>query len=105
MVGIHRKLESETLHLPELKPLVGRTVEITVTVEPAEIGELFYPEAARLGTICVILVDTSVVVDYTRGKDVKLQALIPALTVIHVRDCPRGSALRRAESDTSRETP
>jgi predicted nucleic acid-binding protein len=29
----------------------------------------------------VILVDTSVVVDYVRGKDAKLKALIPALTV------------------------
>ena len=30
MFRIHRKLDSETLHLPELKPLIGRTVEITV---------------------------------------------------------------------------
>jgi hypothetical protein len=27
-VRIRRKLESETLHLPELKPLIGKNVEI-----------------------------------------------------------------------------
>jgi hypothetical protein len=32
-VRIHRKLESETLHLPELKPLVGKAVEIIVLEE------------------------------------------------------------------------
>src|SRR5262245_40862212 len=30
MVHIERKLDSETLHLPELAPLIGRTVEIIV---------------------------------------------------------------------------
>jgi hypothetical protein len=30
MIHIQRKLDSETLHLPELKPLMGKTVEITV---------------------------------------------------------------------------
>jgi hypothetical protein len=34
-VIIHKKIESETLHLPELKPLIGKTVEITVREEPA----------------------------------------------------------------------
>ena len=33
-VRIHRKLESDTLHLPELKPLIGKTVEIIVLEEP-----------------------------------------------------------------------
>jgi len=33
-IRIHRKLESDTLHLPELKPLVGRNVEIIVLEEP-----------------------------------------------------------------------
>ena len=27
---IHRKLDSDTLHLPELQPLIGKTVEIVV---------------------------------------------------------------------------
>ncbi len=31
MVRIFRKLESDTLHLPELRPFIGKTVEITVT--------------------------------------------------------------------------
>ncbi len=32
-VRIRRKLESETLHLPELKPLVGKSVEIIILEE------------------------------------------------------------------------
>jgi hypothetical protein len=32
-VRLRRKLESDTLHLPELKPLVGKTVEIIVREE------------------------------------------------------------------------
>lgn len=34
-VRVRRKLESETLHLPELKPLVGKNVEIIVLEEAA----------------------------------------------------------------------
>jgi len=33
-VRIRRKLESETLHLPELKPFIGKNVEIIVQEEP-----------------------------------------------------------------------
>ena len=32
-VRIRRKLESETLHLPELRPLIGKNVEIIVQEE------------------------------------------------------------------------
>ena len=35
-IRIHRTIDSETLHLPELKPLVGKAVEITVTELPTE---------------------------------------------------------------------
>jgi hypothetical protein len=35
-IRIHRTLDSDTLHLPELKPLIGKAVEITVTEAPAE---------------------------------------------------------------------
>jgi hypothetical protein len=34
VIRIHRRLDSETLHLPELRPLLGKTVEIVVTEEP-----------------------------------------------------------------------
>jgi hypothetical protein len=34
-IRIRKKLDSETLHLPELKPLLGRTVEIIVLEEEA----------------------------------------------------------------------
>jgi hypothetical protein len=33
-IRIRRKLESETLHLPELKPLIGKNVEIIVQEQP-----------------------------------------------------------------------
>ena len=33
-VRIRCRLESDTLHLPELKPLIGKTVEIIVLEEP-----------------------------------------------------------------------
>ena len=36
-VRIRRKLESDTLHLPELKPLIGKTVEITIIEQPTVI--------------------------------------------------------------------
>ena len=34
VIRISRKLDSDTLHLPELKPLIGKTVAITVQEEP-----------------------------------------------------------------------
>jgi hypothetical protein len=33
-IRVRRRIESETLHLPELKPLIGKTVEIIVVEEP-----------------------------------------------------------------------
>jgi hypothetical protein len=35
-IRIRTKLESETLSLPELKPLIGKMVEIRVTEQPEE---------------------------------------------------------------------
>ena len=32
-IHIRKKIDSETLHLPELKPLIGKTVEIIVREE------------------------------------------------------------------------
>jgi hypothetical protein len=43
-VRIHRTLDSETLYLPEIRPLIGKSVEIIVreessaVVSPAKIG-------------------------------------------------------------------
>jgi hypothetical protein len=34
-IRIQRTLDSETLHLPELRPLLGKTVEIVVQEHPA----------------------------------------------------------------------
>ncbi len=38
-VRIRRTLESETLHLPEIKPLIGKTVEIVIREEIALAAE------------------------------------------------------------------
>lgn len=49
-IRIRKKLDSETLHLPELRPLLGRNVEIVVheTVEsPAVPGTGDWDAAAR----------------------------------------------------------
>jgi hypothetical protein len=35
MVSIHKHLQSETIHLPEAAPLVGKDVRIIVVEEPA----------------------------------------------------------------------
>jgi hypothetical protein len=34
-IRIHKQIDSETLHLPELRPLIGKRVEIIVLEEPA----------------------------------------------------------------------
>jgi hypothetical protein len=34
VIRIHRRVDSETLHLPELRPLIGKAVQIVVTEEP-----------------------------------------------------------------------
>lgn len=33
-IRIHRELDSETLYLPEIRPLIGKSVEIIVREEP-----------------------------------------------------------------------
>lgn len=33
-IRIRKQLDSETLHLPELKPLIGKTVDIIIQEEP-----------------------------------------------------------------------
>jgi hypothetical protein len=48
MVRIQRKLDSDTLHLPELKPLIGRTVEITIEEQLPEVRDEFYAELGKL---------------------------------------------------------
>jgi hypothetical protein len=37
-IRIRKTIESETLHLPELKPLIGRTVEIVIEERPSAAG-------------------------------------------------------------------
>lgn len=35
-IRIRKQIQSETLHLPELKPLIGKTVDITLEEAPAQ---------------------------------------------------------------------
>ena len=34
VIRIHTRIDSETLHLPELRPLIGKEVEIVVSEQP-----------------------------------------------------------------------
>jgi hypothetical protein len=46
-IVIHRRIDSETLHLPEIRPLIGKTVEIVVREEPtAAVGKTAEWDAA-----------------------------------------------------------
>ena len=48
-IRIRKKLDSETLHLPELRPLIGRTVEIIVEEQPTQsLRDEFYEAVARI---------------------------------------------------------
>ncbi len=47
-VRIRKKVDSDTLHLPELTPLIGRTVEITIEEQVPAVRDEFWAEAARL---------------------------------------------------------
>ncbi len=46
-ISIRRKIESDTLVLPELVPFIGKTVEIQVTVESEQDHEERWAAAAK----------------------------------------------------------
>jgi hypothetical protein len=47
-IHIHRRIDSDTLQLPELRPLVGKMVEIIITEVSPATREEFYGEAAQI---------------------------------------------------------
>src|SRR5947209_2539524 len=47
-IRIHKRIDSETLHLPELSPLIGKAVELMVTEVIPATREEFYGEAAHI---------------------------------------------------------
>ncbi len=48
-IRIRTKVESDTLRLPQLNPLIGRTVEITIEEAPAPaVAEAFYAAVGRI---------------------------------------------------------
>ena len=62
MVRIRRKVDLETLHLPELRPWIGRTVEITIEERMPEMREEFlsvpgsgWDRGEHWKTICFII--------------------------------------------------
>lgn len=47
-IRIRRTLDSDTLHLPELRPLIGQTVEIVIAEQPGpDVRDQFYAEGGR----------------------------------------------------------
>ncbi|MBX3400419.1 MAG: hypothetical protein KF873_16925 [Gemmataceae bacterium] len=46
-ISIRRKIDSDTLVLPELVPLIGKTVDIQVTVEPELSSDERWAAAAK----------------------------------------------------------
>jgi hypothetical protein len=38
-IRIHKQIDSETLHLPEIRPLIGKTVEIIVLEDSPVLAE------------------------------------------------------------------
>jgi hypothetical protein len=47
-IRIRKQLQSDTLHLPELQPLIGKTVEIVITEQPSGHVELSEEEYQQL---------------------------------------------------------
>jgi hypothetical protein len=48
MIHLHQKLDSETLYLPELKPMIGKSVEIIVREEAEPPSEPSSPSLSAL---------------------------------------------------------
>jgi len=46
-IRIRKTIDSDTLHLPELRPLIGRTVEIVIEEKADTPRDQFYAEASR----------------------------------------------------------
>jgi hypothetical protein len=47
-IRIRKQLQSDTLHLPELRPWIGKTVEIVITEQAKERAELSEEEYQQL---------------------------------------------------------
>ena len=50
-IRVHTRVDSEVLRIPELLPLVGRTVEVIIVEETPGTAEAAPPRAPRLGTL------------------------------------------------------
>ncbi len=47
-IRIRKTVDSETLHLPELRQLMGRAVEITIEEQAPSVRDAFWAELARV---------------------------------------------------------
>ncbi|HET6572833.1 MAG TPA: hypothetical protein VFG68_04465 [Fimbriiglobus sp.] len=95
-IHIHKTLDSDTLHLPELRPLIGRRVEIVVREEQpaAEVRDQFYAELARAPETAEAFAAQQAT--YRRWRaDPRFEAYWPTLDHLLARDF--ASARRQAE--------
>ena len=47
-IRVRKTIDSETLHLPELRPLIGRAVDITIEEQAPVVRDEFWAETARI---------------------------------------------------------
>lgn len=93
-IRIRTKVESDTLHLPELRDLIGKSVEIIVREEAPAVRDQFYAELARVP-------DTEEAFDAQQATyrqwraDPRFEAYWPTLDHLLARDF--ASARRQAE--------
>ena len=50
-IRVHTRVDSDVLRIPELLPLIGRTVEVIIVEEAPSAAEAAPPPAPRLGTL------------------------------------------------------
>ena len=50
-IRVHTRVDSDVLRIPELLPLIGRTVEVIIVEDAPNAAEAAAPAAPRLGTL------------------------------------------------------
>ena len=86
VIHVHTKIDSETLQLPQLRELIGKMVEITVT------------EVAQQDRDCLQALDTAAPLDRSALEALKDHVTIEqyeALTAIATAGGPNVEAIRR----------
>jgi hypothetical protein len=50
-IRVHTRVDSDVLRIPELLPLVGRTVEVIIVEDESSAAQVASPRTPRLGTL------------------------------------------------------